>query len=420
MTSKFFRRTIRNVLLPNRPYFAHLALTHRCNLQCRFCHIQETRFRELDTDGMLRVIDRLDQLGVAVISISGGGEPLLRQDFAEILDYASFKGLYTKITSNGTMPRRRYEQLLRCCVDEIGISLDGVRRNELPFRHEGPPILETLRFLNDNLPRGKTLTINVTVTAENLEELDEIVAYCGREFPRARVWLNPVVPGDGALRNAEDAVAPEPTYLREAQGPTLLSAAFYTAGVEEQFRETRAGRRFDWRCRAGRMFFDIKPNGDLWLCQDLLSRTPLNILDPEFETRWRAAPFGYRNECSGCTDSCYYLTQRGFEPRNWRDMGLLWWQANTSAGDFCRTAAEHFGWVGGLLALLASRWRPLPTTARLLAVVALAASLLSAASPPAVAERDPEAVWERMERSNEQRQSQLPPYRSPGERRRSG
>lgn len=137
MTSKFLYRTFRNVIPPDRPYFAHLALTHRCNLQCSFCHIQETRFRELDTDGMLRVIDRLDELGVGVISISGGGEPLIRQDFAEIIDYASFKGIYTKITSNGTMPRRRYEQVLRSRVDEIGISLDGDAATTCPSATKG-------------------------------------------------------------------------------------------------------------------------------------------------------------------------------------------------------------------------------------------------------------------------------------------
>lgn len=72
MTSKFLYRTFRNVILPDRPCFAHLALARRCNLQCSFCHVQETKFRELDTDGMLRVMDRLDELGVAVISVSGG------------------------------------------------------------------------------------------------------------------------------------------------------------------------------------------------------------------------------------------------------------------------------------------------------------------------------------------------------------
>src|SRR3990172_8620837 len=72
MTRKFWFRTFRNFLFRNRPYFAHLALTHVCNLRCRFCHIPEERLKEQDTGGMKRVIDRLDRMGIAGLSISGG------------------------------------------------------------------------------------------------------------------------------------------------------------------------------------------------------------------------------------------------------------------------------------------------------------------------------------------------------------
>ena len=64
MSSKFIRRTLRNVVFRDHPYFAHLALTHKCNLRCRFCHIQDEKFQELDTGGMKRVIDVLDEMGV--------------------------------------------------------------------------------------------------------------------------------------------------------------------------------------------------------------------------------------------------------------------------------------------------------------------------------------------------------------------
>src|SRR5687767_14979958 len=100
MTRKFWIRTLRNLIWRNRPYFAHLAFTHVCNLHCSFCHIPEEKVREFDTEGIKRIIDRLDSMGIAYLSISGGGEPLLRKDFAELLNYAAKKGLYVKITSN--------------------------------------------------------------------------------------------------------------------------------------------------------------------------------------------------------------------------------------------------------------------------------------------------------------------------------
>ncbi len=344
MSAKFAIRTIRNFIFRKRPYFAHLALTHRCNLRCRFCHIQEERMEELDLIGMKRIIDKLDRMGVAVLSISGGGEPLLRRDCIVILDHGAGKGMYTKVTSNGTMPLARYQELLTSKVREIGISLDGVQGNDLPFSHVGPKILTSIRYLNDHLPEGKKLTVNVTISQTNRDSVDEIVAYCTREFPRARLWLNPVVVGTGRLRSGSEGKV-NPDYLRRVDSPTLLTAEFFKRGAEEQYRK----EAFDWGCLAGRFFFDIKPNGDFWVCQDFQPVTRLNILDPDFDEKYRAADFSARPECSGCTYSCYYVTQKLFEPANWRDMAVMWWKTVTRPDDPCRDVARKRGWLAGLL-----------------------------------------------------------------------
>src|SRR3989442_15730712 len=189
MSPKFWLRTFRNMVFRTRPYFAHLAITHTCNLKCSFCHIPEERVQEQDTEGMKRMIDRLDRMGIAVLSISGGGEPLLRADFAAILNYAAGRGMYTKITSNGTMPHSKYAELLASRVSEIPISLDGVRGNNVPFSHVGPKILDSIRFLNDNLPGNIRLTLNITISSTNRDQVDEILAYCTREYPKAAPGL---------------------------------------------------------------------------------------------------------------------------------------------------------------------------------------------------------------------------------------
>lgn len=386
MTGKFIRRTLRNVVFPNKPYFSHLAITHRCNLKCRFCHVTEARFRELDTESTKRVIDVLDHIGVAVVSISGGGEPLLRHDFDQIIDYAASKDLYVKLTSNATMPRERYERLLKSRVDEIGISLDGVNGTDLPFSHIGPPILSTLRYLNDNLPPGKKLTINVTVSESNRGQVQEILDYCAVHFPHARVWLNPVVVGDGALRT--DKVArTKPDYLRTCHCPTLLSANFYADGADRQYRETK----FDWGCLAGDQFFDIKPNGDFWLCQDKPSPIPLNILDAEFAKKRARLDKTARHDCSGCLYSCYYLVQQSFHPKNWRDVALLWWKASTvpvgpSLPGFLRRAAAAALFL-------------------LLAVVSLSAGQTDPGISPA-------AILDRMEETGRWQRENLPGWHS--------
>jgi MoaA/NifB/PqqE/SkfB family radical SAM enzyme len=335
---------MRNAILHRRPYFAHLAITHRCNLRCRFCHIPETHCEELDLDGMKRVIDVLDQMGIAVLSISGGGEPLLRKDFAAIINYAAEKGMYTKITSNGTLSLDRYQELLRSKVSEIGISLDGVKGDDLPYSHVSPKILKTIQYLNDNLPKAKNLTLNVTVSQSNSDLVEEIVSYCTREYPNARIWLNPVIVGEGKLRTRNgNKVSPD--YLSHVNSPNLLKANFFIRGAEEQFRS----ETFNWGCLAGIFSFDIKPNGDFWICQDQPSHPLLNILDADFIEKHRHADFSYRKLCGGCTYSCYFVTQKLFEPNNWPDLAGIWWTTATAPNERCRDVARKYGWFAGLL-----------------------------------------------------------------------
>jgi len=42
--------------LPDFPKVVSLTVTNRCNLRCRFCHIQEERIVEQDTEGMKRIV----------------------------------------------------------------------------------------------------------------------------------------------------------------------------------------------------------------------------------------------------------------------------------------------------------------------------------------------------------------------------
>lgn len=391
MTGKFLRRTFRSVLFPKAPYFAHLAITHRCNLKCRFCHVTETRFTELDTTATMRVIDVLDQMGVAVISISGGGEPLLREDFDQIIDYAVSLGLYVKITTNGTVPRSKYQRLLASAVDEIGVSLDGVRGSDLPFSHVGPPILATLQYLHDQLPARKKLTINVTVSESNRNEVQGILDFCAEHYPRARVWLNPVVAGNGALRSGR-VTKTSPDYLRRNFSPTRLTADFYTQGAEQQYKQDR----FSWGCLAGDQFFDIKPNGDFWLCQDQPSPVKLNVLEPDFEQKRKYLNKDVRRDCDGCIYSCYYLVQNSFLPRNWRDVALLWWQAATEPGGRARLVAARDGWLAGLWAFLVDQRRRRAAAATSLAALCV----LGAMNAFGAAQPEPEAVLDRMEQAS--------------------
>ncbi len=235
------------------------------------------------------------------------------------------------------------------------------------------------------------------------------MAYCTREYPKARLWLNPVVVGQGKLRVLTQLKV-NPDYMRRVDSPTLLTPEFYKKGAEDYYRS----ETYNWECLAGEMFFDIKPNGNFWICQDHPAKTPLNILDPDFEEKYRRSDFSHRRACSGCTYSCYWITQKGFEPRNWPGMAGMWWKYVTQPGEPCQKTAREHGWVAGLIHFSAIR---LVGFARAAAKTALWLALLVAltgvepgaaqSAPPLIA---PEEVIARMEQASARRQEALHSY----------
>lgn len=90
----------------NRPLFAQMALTFRCNLKCPHCYVGNLRNtpkqEEMDIVMIKRIINQLYDAGFLWLSFTGG-EPLLRDDFADIYKYAKEKGFIVIILTNGTL-----------------------------------------------------------------------------------------------------------------------------------------------------------------------------------------------------------------------------------------------------------------------------------------------------------------------------
>ena len=77
-------------------------LTYACNLECAHCLSSSGRRdpRELTTAQAEAVIDELQRMQVFYVNI-GGGEPTVRPDFWELLDYAVAHHVGVKFSTNG-------------------------------------------------------------------------------------------------------------------------------------------------------------------------------------------------------------------------------------------------------------------------------------------------------------------------------
>jgi len=110
----------------SNPLWVHLYLTRRCNLKCQYCYVRDSTKKELETKEVMKVIDKLYSLGIRTIAFFGG-EPTIRKDFCEILEYANKKGFFTYFTTNGSLLNGNYiKRIAETGVDFIELSVDCV------------------------------------------------------------------------------------------------------------------------------------------------------------------------------------------------------------------------------------------------------------------------------------------------------
>ena len=119
-------------------------LTYACNLSCVHCLSSSGRRdpRELTTEECRAVIDELERMQVFYVNI-GGGEPTVRSDFWELVDYATAHHVGVKFSTNGVKitPEIAARLAANDYVD-VQISLDGATA-EVNDAIRGPRSYET-------------------------------------------------------------------------------------------------------------------------------------------------------------------------------------------------------------------------------------------------------------------------------------
>ncbi len=158
------------------PLFINFQITRKCNLNCMHCGFNagEERIRELTLDEIIEVVNELYYLNCKKIQITGG-EPLLREDVFDIINYTSSLGIDTQILSNGFyITEEVVTKLKNSGISGVGISLDGLKKSHDTFRRfDGAfeKVIDALKLLIKNNIRTNVLT---TVNKLSLHELDEL------------------------------------------------------------------------------------------------------------------------------------------------------------------------------------------------------------------------------------------------------
>ena len=154
-------------------------LTYGCNLACVHCLSSSGRRdpRELTTNELFGVVDELEAMQVFYVNI-GGGEPTLRPDFWDLLDYSVEHRVGVKFSTNGSrITTAAAQRLASTDYVDVQISVDGANAaTNDAIRGAGSFDVATtaMGHLADAGFAG--FKISVVVTRDNVDQLDDFAA----------------------------------------------------------------------------------------------------------------------------------------------------------------------------------------------------------------------------------------------------
>lgn len=154
-------------------------LTYACNLQCVHCLSSSGRRdpRELTTAEARGVIDELAALQVFYVNI-GGGEPMYRADFFELIEHAIERRVGVKFSTNGSfIDDAAARRLASLDYLDIQLSLDGAdAATNDAVRGEGA-YATTVAAMDRLAAAGfGPFKVSVVVTRHNVDQLDALKA----------------------------------------------------------------------------------------------------------------------------------------------------------------------------------------------------------------------------------------------------
>ncbi|MCQ2529227.1 MAG: radical SAM protein [Saccharofermentans sp.] len=180
------------------------SITPRCNYRCKHCYMDApvTGCKDMSLAECKEIIDQMKDCGVISVEITGG-EPFVRQDFWEIVDYLIFNGIKIgMIYTNGAMLTDAvldgFEN--RHIKPEISVSFDGIGWHDW-LRGVDNAERMAIDALRRCKARGFATNVEMCLFKSNLDSVVpsiELLRDCGVPFVKA----SPVMNSDLWIKNA--------------------------------------------------------------------------------------------------------------------------------------------------------------------------------------------------------------------------
>lgn len=149
----------------------------RCNLRCVHCYAHSTDIAytgELTHEEGIKLIDDLTAFGSPVLLFSGG-EPLMRPDIFELVEYARKQGMRAVLSTNGTLITPEVAvRLKEFGLSYVGVSLDGLEEVNDRFRGVKNAFNLALEGIRNCRQAGIKVGLRFTMNRRNVQDIPGI------------------------------------------------------------------------------------------------------------------------------------------------------------------------------------------------------------------------------------------------------
>jgi MoaA/NifB/PqqE/SkfB family radical SAM enzyme len=324
---------VKRSVTPNRPYHAQWLLTRRCNYRCRGCNVwrekKPSQGEEVSTDYVKKGLDVLHKLGTIEIVLSGGN-PLLRDDIDEIINYAS-RFFITTIYDNGSMAVKKIDALNK--ADFVAISVDSLDEKKFDYIRGVNGAWKTAMNAIETLKQeGIHVGVSPTISQLNLSEILDFTRYfTDRDIPVWYCLYGYDYPSENQLfgigkKADEFEIKDKETMVKMCEGLAELkkqrSGIYITNKTLTALQTLFSSGQRTWKCKALKSFFMIDSLGRVAGCHR--NEPVASIL--ELPTVWdnpRLEDLRRKySECSQCTYLCYVFYSLHGNVRS--NIGVVW------------------------------------------------------------------------------------------------
>ena len=175
------------------PFSVGWAITNKCNLRCKHCNMSsgEELKNELTKKECFEIIDELSNNNVQKIGFFGG-EPLMRNDFFDIVNYAIKKGIFVSFTTNSLLVNEKMIKDELYKFELIRVSLDGPTPETHEYiRNLSGSFNKTIENIKKMTENGINVGVVTCISHKNVDYIEEMIELL--EELRVKSWFIPIL-----------------------------------------------------------------------------------------------------------------------------------------------------------------------------------------------------------------------------------